>query len=108
MWDSPIYPGEHKPVQPLGSLIHPSPNKTEKQTVICNQTHTEEGAGGTLNLPQRKGQGKELSVNKHWATSNAGQVVDHRNDLLNQKAAVKTELPHLTEGFVDHAAAGEG
>jgi hypothetical protein len=31
----------------------------------CNQTQTAEGVGGMLNLPQRKGEGKELSVNKY-------------------------------------------
>jgi hypothetical protein len=63
-------PWEHKPAHPLGRLI-PFPNKTEKQTVNCNQTWTVEGAGGTLNLHQRKGAGQETklsaerSVNKH-------------------------------------------
>jgi Arc/MetJ family transcription regulator len=32
-------------------------------------------------------------VNKH---KKSGQVVDHRVDFLNKRAALKTELPHLT------------
>jgi hypothetical protein len=38
----------------------------------------------------------------------AEQVVDHRNDLLNQTAAFKTELPHLAGGGGDQKAAAEG
>jgi hypothetical protein len=40
------------------------PHKTEKQTANCNQIQTVEGAGKTLNLPQRRGAGQrtELSV----------------------------------------------
>jgi hypothetical protein len=77
------------------------PCKTEKQSLNCNQTKTVEAAGGTLNLPQRKGAGQraklstKISVNKHrkgskglqWVGNKplpeAGQVVDHRNDLLS-------------------------
>jgi hypothetical protein len=46
------------------------PPKTEKQTVNSKQIWTVEGWGGTLNLPQKKKAGKEitpsteLSVNK--------------------------------------------
>jgi hypothetical protein len=38
----------------------------------------------------------------------AGQVVDHRVDLLNQRAAFKTEESHLTRGEADQTAAAEG
>jgi hypothetical protein len=34
--------------------------------------------------------------------------VDHRNDLLNQRAAFKIELLHLTGGEADQTAAAEG
>jgi hypothetical protein len=48
-------------------------------------------------------------VNKHSnkPSPKAGQVVDHRADLLNQRAAFKTELPHLTEVEADKTAALE-
>jgi hypothetical protein len=38
----------------------------------------------------------------------AGQAVDHRIDLLSQRAASKTELPHLAGGGADQTAAAEG
>jgi hypothetical protein len=38
---------------------------------------------------------------------NTGQVVDHRDDLLNQRAAFKIELPHLIAGGTDQTAAAE-
>jgi hypothetical protein len=66
----PYHPQEHKSVQPLGSLILPI-NKTEKETVNCNQTQTVEWVGGMLNLPQRKGveQRTKISVlNSHEQT----------------------------------------
>jgi hypothetical protein len=68
--------------------------------------------GATLNLPWRKGarQRTELSVNKHSNKPHpkAGQVVDHRVDLLNQRAAFKTKLPHLAGRGADQKAAAEG
>jgi hypothetical protein len=33
--------------------------------------------------------------------------VDYRDDLLNLRTACKLQLPHLTEGGVDQAAAAE-
>jgi hypothetical protein len=107
-------PQEHKPVQPLGRLI--PPQKTEKQTANCNQTRTAEGVGGMLNVPWRKGAlPKELN-SPYWTLSEqtherqgrlrtrvgekphpkAGQVVDHKDDPLNQRAAFKSELPQKT------------
>jgi hypothetical protein len=60
-----------------------------------------EGVGGKLNLPRRKGVGQrtKFSVNKHSdkPPPKAGQVVDAEL-ISNQKAAFKTELPHLTGG----------
>jgi hypothetical protein len=49
-------------------------------------------------------------MNKHSnkPPPKAGQIVDHRNDHLNQRAAFKTELPHLTRGGADQTAAAEG
>jgi hypothetical protein len=62
--------------------------------------------GGILNLSWRKAQGKELNtqcqniVNQHSDKPypKAGQVVYHRTDLLNPRAAFKTKPPHLTVG----------
>jgi hypothetical protein len=49
----------------------------------------------------------EIPVNKHRDTLKAGQVVDCRVDLLNQRAAFKTELLHLSGGGADQTAAAE-
>jgi hypothetical protein len=73
-------------------------------TANCSKTWTPEGVGGTLNLPKKRGWGKEINsrveipVKKHsgQTISKPGQVVDYRADLLNQRAGFKTELPHLT------------
>jgi hypothetical protein len=53
---------------------------------------------------------KKLSVKEHRdkPCPKAGQVVDHRADLLNQRTAFKTELPHLTGGEADQTTATEG
>jgi hypothetical protein len=79
-----------------------------------------------LKLHLRKGEGEganlsdELSVNKHskgsvdWELAGdkplpkAGKVVDHKTDLLNQRVAPKTELPHLAGVGVDQTVAAEG
>jgi hypothetical protein len=66
--------------------------------------------------PTQRGWGKEINSqhrnpskqSQQQATSKAGQVVDCRADLLNQRAAFKTELPHLTEGGAHQIAAAEG
>jgi hypothetical protein len=52
--------------------------KTEKQTANCNQTHTVEGVGGTLNLPGERGQSKEVN----------SQCQTH-----SEKNTVKSQLP---------------
>jgi hypothetical protein len=39
---------------------------------------------------------------------NVGQVVDHKADLLNHRAAFKTEVPHLSGGGADQTASAEG
>jgi hypothetical protein len=66
-----------------------------------HNTQTAERANGILNLPQRKGQGKEINPQhgnsskqtQQKATSKTEQIVDCRADLLNQRAAFKIELP---------------
>jgi hypothetical protein len=52
----------------------------------------------------------EIPVNKHsrQATSKTGKVVDCRADLLNQRTALKTELPHHARGEAAQTAAAEG
>jgi hypothetical protein len=86
--------------------------KLQSNTNICG--------GWMLNLPQRKGawQGAKLSVpNSQWTnTGKAGKVesrvrvtshlpkqsrVDPRADLLDQRAAFKTERPHVAGGGAD-------
>jgi hypothetical protein len=49
-------------------------------------------------------------VNKHNNKSHpkARQVMDHRDDLLNQRAALKTKLPHIAGRKADQTAAAEG
>jgi hypothetical protein len=77
---------------------------------------TAEGADGTLNLPQRneteqknKSQcGNTSKQAKRKGISKAGQTVDHRADLLIQRAVFKPELPHLNGGVTDQPAAAEG
>jgi hypothetical protein len=47
-------------------------HKTEKQTTNCSQTRTEEGVGGMLNLPQRKGVGQRTKLsapNSQWTNT---------------------------------------
>jgi hypothetical protein len=100
----------------------PPPNKTEKQTANYNHIWTVQGAGEVLNLYQGKGvgQGAKLSIElsvKHrkgsegWEEAGdnplpkAEQIVDHRADILNQRAAFKIELPHFSGGGADKTAA---
>jgi hypothetical protein len=75
-----------------------------------------------LNQPWRKGSGQrtklsapnsqEINTGKKAVGNKpppkTGQVVDHRTDLLNQEAAFKTKLPHLTGGGADQIALAEG
>jgi hypothetical protein len=66
--------------------------------------------------PRERGQGKEINPQggnpnkqaQQKATSKAGQLVDYIADLLNLRTAFKLELPHLTGGGADQAAAAEG
>jgi hypothetical protein len=54
--------------------------------------------------PQHRNPSKQA---QQKATSKAGQLGDYRADLLNQRAAFKLELPHLTGGRADQTAAAE-
>jgi hypothetical protein len=54
--------------------------------------------------PQHGNPSKQAQQNN---TSKAGQVVNYRDDLLNLRAASQFELPHLTKGGADQAAAAE-
>jgi hypothetical protein len=40
--------------------------------------------------------------------SGAGQVVDHRADLLSQRTAFWTKVPHLAGGGAEQTDAAEG
>jgi hypothetical protein len=60
------------------------------------------------------GQGTKLSAKNSHETNTAishlqsRQVVNHRVDFLNQKAAFETQLLHLTVGGIDQTAAATG
>jgi hypothetical protein len=51
----------------------------------------------------------ELPVNKHSdkPPPKAGHLVNHRAELQNQRAAFKTELPHLAGEGADQTPAAE-
>jgi hypothetical protein len=105
----PYLPQEHKPAQPLGRLIHPPTKLNNKQWTVIKHGQWR-GWVKMLNLPQRKGKGQgakpsaKLSVKEHRKCSEdweqvgektlpeAGQVVDHRDDLVSQQAPSKTKL----------------
>jgi hypothetical protein len=83
--------------------------------VNCNKTGQWRGGWNTT-CSREKQQGKEKNSQhrntskqiQQQATSKAGQVVDCRADLLNQRAAFKTVLLHLAGGGADQTAASEG
>jgi hypothetical protein len=116
--DSPIHPQEHKPVQSLGRFILPPPPPTKLKntqwTLIKHRQWRRQVEH--WNCP-RKGAGQRTKCtvpNSKWTNTRdkpflkAGKVVDYRTNLLNQRAAVKTELPHLAGGGDDQTAAAEG
>jgi hypothetical protein len=98
-------------VQPLGRLIPPSIKlKNKQRTVIkCLQQR----GGWNTETASEKGAGQRTkfsALNSQWrqALPKAGQVVDRRADLLNQRGAFKAKLPYLTGGGADQRVATEG
>jgi hypothetical protein len=55
--------------------------------------------------PQSRNPSKQSQLK---TISKAGQLMDYRADLQNLRAAFKLELPHLTGGEADQAAAAAG
>jgi hypothetical protein len=115
MQNSLIHLQEHKPAQPVVKLIPPHPTKLNNKQLnvikhrkwrgwvqFWNCTREREGTRSLTFSP-------EFSVNIHrkgsedWERAGnkplpeAGHVVDHRADLVNQRAASKIELSCRTE-----------